>query len=102
MLNNRVTNHRLEEKERAEVQAEIAQLKELIAQLNELNNLEESVNTEVTECYTPEEIAHFEHFEAFWDAIDVQNAYEEDWDKWQGKGIKETYKIVFDKLRGKQ
>lgn len=62
-------------------------------------NLLSAVMTEIEASFTREEINAFPDFEAFWAEIDVINAYEDEWEAWKKKGIKETYKQIFKELR---
>ena len=55
-----------------------------------------AITEEVTSCYEAEELADFENFTAFFNDVDVTNAYEEEW---KPKYYKPYYKKVFRKLR---
>lgn len=54
------------------------------------------IRLEVGSSFTPEEIASFENFKQFYDKVDVQHAYEEDWDP---KEYKLYYKMIWNELR---
>ena len=63
-------------------------------------NVYNDVKEEITSIYTEDEIAAFKNFDEFWDSVDVLNAYEPDWEKWKGKGVKDVYVLVFRELTG--
>lgn len=50
----------------------------------------DAVRVEVTSSYTKKEMEAFKDFKEFFDAIDVQNGYEEDWNPKKWKPYYET------------
>lgn len=57
-----------------------------------------AVLREVLSSFTREEMEKLNSFEAFWDQVDIQNAYEEEWDSWKKSGIKAVYAAVYEVL----
>jgi ASC-1-like (ASCH) protein len=54
------------------------------------------VKEEVLSSFTIEEIKNYPSFEAFFNAVDVQNAYEEEWDAQEWKTY---YLIVYAEIK---
>jgi len=81
---------------------ECVEAKELV--FNNENTLETCedvqhlVLEEIESTFTEEEILDFESFEEFWGVIDAQNAFEEEWKSWTGKGIKQTYEKFYNEI----
>lgn len=61
--------------------------------------MKDLVMQEVTSSYDHDEIRGFKNFQEFWDQVDTQNAYEEEWKAWKKKGIKFTYREVYYQLK---
>lgn len=63
------------------------------------SDIESIVFQEVASSYDHDEMLSFKNFSEFWDQIDTQNAYEEEWKEWKRKGIKSVYKSVYYKYK---
>ena len=63
------------------------------------DDIQKLIDKEVKETFTIEELKAFSVFESFWDVIDAQNGYEDDWEKLklQYKGF---YLNSFREFRG--
>lgn len=58
------------------------------------------IGMEVDASFTQEELNDYSDFQDFWGDVEVQNAYEEEWERWKAKGVKEVYLRVFNERRG--
>lgn len=57
------------------------------------------IEKDILETWDLSEINAFPNFESFWNEIEIENAYEEDWDK-EREYWRPYFYEVFKKLRG--
>lgn len=65
-----------------------------------METLLKAVKDEIESSFTIEEIKAFKDFDKFWEEVDTQNFYEEEWKTWKKKGIKEIYRKIYIELKG--
>jgi len=67
-----------------------------------MDNLEAytAAKEEVLSTFEIEEILKFHSFDSFWDQIDVNNGYEEEWEGWKRDGVVFTYLQIFNEIKG--
>lgn len=63
------------------------------------NDIKELVTIEVRASFTSDEILEFKNFDKFWETIDGQNAFEEEWQAYKKNGIKGIYKEAYYDLK---
>lgn len=63
-----------------------------------ITHMKGPVKTEIFSSFTKEEIILFVNFDEFWDQVDAQNAYEEEWQDWKNKGIKNIYLEIYQEI----
>lgn len=61
-------------------------------------DIKQLVKEEVEASYSEDEISAFKSFKEFWEAIEVLNAYEEEWSEYLSNGVKAIYIAVFYEL----
>lgn len=61
----------------------------------------ECVKVEVESSFEESEIKEFKNFKAFFDMVDVQNAYEPEWTKKNIKKYKPYYKAIWNEYQEK-
>ena len=61
-------------------------------------SFDEYVELEVVTTFEVSEFLGFPNFEVFFDQVDVNNGYEEDWPEHLENGIEENYRRVYTKL----
>lgn len=76
----------------------------LINRLNrpDMNSIEAytAIKSEVMTSFEVEEILKFNTFEAFWDQIEENNGYEEEWEEWKKDGVIFVYLQIFNDIKG--
>lgn len=58
-------------------------------------DIKDIVTQEVLATYTHDEIRAYKNFQDFWEDVDINNAYEEEWESWKRRGIKSVYLKVY-------
>lgn len=64
-----------------------------------MKNEYEMILAEVLSIYTSQEMRGFKSFDEFWDQVNIQNAYEEEWTEEAKAHYKPYYKSVYSILR---
>lgn len=76
----------------------------LINRLNrpDMSNIEAytAIKAEVLTSFEVGEILKFNTFEAFWNQIEENNGYEEEWEEWKKDGVIFVYLQIFNDIKG--
>lgn len=57
-------------------------------------DLKNAIRMEVTSSFDLEDVKAVS-FEEFWDIVDAQNAYEEEWEEHKENNVKEIYREIY-------
>lgn len=67
-----------------------------------MDDLYKDVRLEVESSFEPEELEEFITFDDFFAEVDVQNAYEEEWELHKSRGIAKVYLQVWLDLKAER
>lgn len=54
---------------------------------------------EIRDSFALVELASSHRFENFWNQVDVQNTYEDDWEDWKERGIIKVYSFIWNEFK---
>ncbi len=63
---------------------------------NLTKELLEAILIELEDSFGVEELSKISDFEEFWERLEQQYGYEEEWYEWKGKGVERIYRFIWE------